>query len=151
MIAESSLPCSQKLDIHLYLIFWGPCIVVHKYNGSQQDALFLYFTCSNIYPTRCNVTQFIYIWNLLYMFRVAPPPIIRSVYKCIYWAVRHLGRSEFSRRTGRVYEGSIFPPLLFLQWKGPSLTLRWLMSYIYIYGATILDVSRSHKTTQHSR
>ena len=32
-----------------------------------------------------------------------------------------------------------------------SLTLRLLMSYIYIYGAPILDVSRSHTTTQHSR
>jgi len=32
-----------------------------------------------------------------------------------------------------------------------SLTLRLLMSYIYIYGAHILDVSRSHTTTQHSR
>jgi len=34
-----------------------------------------------------------------------------------------------------------------------SLTLRSLMSYIYIYiyGAPILDVSRSHTTTQHSR
>ena len=31
----------------------------------------------------------------------------------------------------------------------PFLTLRWLMSYIY--GAPILDVSRSHTTTQHSR
>ena len=30
-----------------------------------------------------------------------------------------------------------------------ALTLRWLMPYIY--GATILDVSRSHTTTQHSR
>jgi len=30
-----------------------------------------------------------------------------------------------------------------------TLTLRWLMSYIY--GAPILDVSRSHTTTQHSR
>ena len=29
------------------------------------------------------------------------------------------------------------------------LTLRWLMSYIY--GAPILDVSRSHTTTHHSR
>jgi len=29
------------------------------------------------------------------------------------------------------------------------LTLRWLMSYIY--GAPILDVSRSHTTTQHSQ
>jgi len=32
-----------------------------------------------------------------------------------------------------------------------SLILRLLMSYIYIHGAPILDVSRSHTTTQHSR
>ena len=32
-----------------------------------------------------------------------------------------------------------------------TLTIRLLMSYIYIYGAPILDVSRSHTTTQHSR
>jgi len=46
-----------------------------------------------------------------------------------------------------------------LQWYGhvkrmqeeriPILILRLLMSYIY--GAPILDVSRSHTTTQHSR
>ena len=36
-----------------------------------------------IYPTRRNVTQFIYIWKLLYMFRVVPS-IIRSAYNCIY-------------------------------------------------------------------
>ena len=39
---------------------------------------------SNIYPTRRNVTQFIYIWKLLYMFRVVSPPIIRSTHNCIY-------------------------------------------------------------------
>jgi hypothetical protein len=46
---------------------------------------------SNIYPTRCNVTQFIYIWKLLYMFRVVPPPIIRSAYNCVYsiWYLSH--------------------------------------------------------------
>ena len=33
-------------------------------------------THTNKYPTRCNVTQFIYIWKLLYMFRVVSPPII---------------------------------------------------------------------------
>jgi hypothetical protein len=32
-----------------------------------------------------------------------------------------------------------------------SLTLRLLVSYIYIYGAPIPDVSRSHTRTQHSR
>jgi len=36
-----------------------------------------------------------------------------------------------------------------LRFLGHSLTLRRLMSHIY--GAPILDVSRSHTTTQHSR
>ena len=36
-----------------------------------------------IYPTICNFTQFIYIWKLLYMFRVVSSPIIRSANKCI--------------------------------------------------------------------
>jgi hypothetical protein len=39
---------------------------------------------SNIYPTRCNVTQFIYVWKLLYMIRVVISPIIRRAYNCIY-------------------------------------------------------------------
>ena len=49
------------------------------------------FLHSNTYPTRCNVTQFIYIWKLLYTFRVVPPPIIRSAYNCIYsiWYLSH--------------------------------------------------------------
>ena len=42
-------------------------------------------------PTRCNFTQFIYIWKLLYIFPVVPPLIIRSAYKCIYsiWYLSH--------------------------------------------------------------
>jgi len=45
----------------------------------------------NIYPTRCNVTQFIYIWKLLYMFRMVQPPIINSANNCIYsiWYLSH--------------------------------------------------------------
>ena len=36
-------------------------------------------------------TVYLYIKKLLYKFRVAPPPIIRSVYKCIYsiWYLSH--------------------------------------------------------------
>ena len=32
-----------------------------------------------------------FIWKLLYMFRVVPPPIIRSAYNCIYsiWNLSH--------------------------------------------------------------
>jgi hypothetical protein len=46
---------------------------------------------SNIYPTRCNVTHFIYIWKLLYMFRVVSPPIIRSAYNYVFsiWYLSH--------------------------------------------------------------
>jgi hypothetical protein len=36
------------------------------------------------YTKRCNVALFIYIWKLLYMFRVVPPPIIRSANNCMY-------------------------------------------------------------------
>ena len=38
---------------------------------------------------------------------------------------------------------------IFVEFSNTKLTLRLLMSYIY--GAPILDVSRSHTTTQHSR
>jgi hypothetical protein len=50
-----------------------------------------YIIYSNIYSTRCNFTQFIYVWKLFYVFRVVPPPIIRSVYNCIYsiWYLSH--------------------------------------------------------------
>jgi len=34
-------------------------------------------------PTRCNVIQFIYFYEILYMFHEVPPPIIRSS-NCIY-------------------------------------------------------------------
>jgi len=35
-------------------------------------------TCSKVYLTRYNVTQFIYFCKLLYIFRMDPTPIIRS-------------------------------------------------------------------------
>jgi hypothetical protein len=53
-------------------------------------------SASSVYPTRCNVTQFIYIWKLFYMFRVVLPLIIRSAYNCIYssWFVTPLLLSD---------------------------------------------------------
>jgi hypothetical protein len=44
---------------------------------------------------RCNFTQFIYIWKLLYMFRVVPPPIIRSPNNCIY-SIWYLSQHRYS-------------------------------------------------------
>ena len=53
-----------------------------------------------------------------------------------------------------VSERKIIGPMLFEETNSKpyaNLTLRLLMSYIYIYRAPILDVSRSHTTTHHSR
>jgi hypothetical protein len=58
---------------------------VENWLSSQQYSNIL------VYPKRCNVTHFIYIWKLLYMFRVVLPTIIRSAYNCIYsiWYLSH--------------------------------------------------------------
>jgi len=65
--------------MHVLVLFTYSCIVIK------------YLKFSNIYTTRCNFTQFIYIWKLLYMFRVVPSPIIRGADKCIYsiWYLSH--------------------------------------------------------------
>ena len=46
-------------------------------------------TNNPVYPTRCNVTQFIYFWKLLYIFLLVCPPIIRNTYNCNY-SIWHL-------------------------------------------------------------
>jgi hypothetical protein len=75
-------PLNAKLNpiCHLLVLlgdltFMCPCIV----------SIFQYIS------TRCNVTQFIYIWKLLYMFRVVLPPFIRRAHNCIYsiWYLSH--------------------------------------------------------------
>ena len=53
-----------------------------------------------------------------------------------------------TRKENKTYKSTVLPQT---DASGSTLTLRLLMSYIYIYGAPILDVSRSHTTTQHSR
>ena len=77
-------PLNAELNsiCHL-LILLGDLTFVGKYIVS----IFQY----SVYPTRCNVTQFIYIRKLLCMFRVVFPPIIRSAYNCIYsiWYLSH--------------------------------------------------------------
>ena len=55
--------------------------LVEGLNPARQKLIGLY---SDIKPTRCNITQFIYLWKPLYMFRVVPPSIIRSTHNCIY-------------------------------------------------------------------
>ena len=73
------------------------CIIDIMANGGMlvnidwQESGNCHDVYSNIYPTRCNFIQFIYIRKLVYMFRVLLPPIIRSAYNCIYsiWYLPH--------------------------------------------------------------
>ena len=60
------------------------CRFKQLYLGKHSELYSDIYIYIYIYPTRCKVTQFIYFYKLLYMFRVVPPPIIRSTYNCIY-------------------------------------------------------------------
>ena len=60
-------------------------------------------------------------------------------------------KSKSVNNTGRFVMFSVITNICNKKTKGPSLTPRLLMSYIYIYGAPILDVSRSHTTMHRSR
>jgi hypothetical protein len=77
-------PICHSLILLWDLTFMGTCIV----SIFQYIYIYIYIYPN---PTRCNVTQFIYTWKLLYMFRVVHPPIIRSAYNCIYsiWYLSH--------------------------------------------------------------
>ena len=77
------------------------------------------------------------VWSPLYL-RLA-----MRVY--VIWSPRLRHLYSVLHTTVRIY---VYKTFILGYWLS-ALTLRWLMSYIY--GAPILDVSRSHTTTQHSR
>jgi hypothetical protein len=64
-------------------------LLLYKYSSYDYRVIFFMSKCvyiilgHSLYPKRCSVTQFIYIWKLLYIFRVVPRPIIRNAYICI--------------------------------------------------------------------
>jgi hypothetical protein len=62
---ERSFTCSNVRN----LTFMGPCgiVIIFQYISNKMKRYTVYF-----------------IWKLLYMFRVVPPPIIRSANSCIY-------------------------------------------------------------------
>ena len=67
------------------------CLIFQNADGRNKSV--------NNCPTRCNNIQFIYIWKLLYMFRVVSPPIIRSSYHCIYSIWHYWDRYCYLSRT----------------------------------------------------
>jgi len=64
----------------------------------------------------------------------------RALLVCFKWSAGNTGRFIMFSVVTNIYNKKT---------KGSTLTPKLLMSYIY--GAPILDVSRSHTTTQHSR
>jgi hypothetical protein len=58
-----------------------------QYNAECAFNIFGYVHCKYIpiYIQQDATLQFLYIWTLLYMFRVVPPPITRSAYNCIWY------------------------------------------------------------------
>jgi hypothetical protein len=57
------------------LTFIGPCsAIIFQYTSNKMQRYTVYF-----------------VWKLLHMFRVVPPPIIRSAYNCMYsiWYLSH--------------------------------------------------------------
>jgi hypothetical protein len=59
------------------------CRILNLYPTNVQNWASSYqYSNIRVHTTRCNVTHFIYIWKLLYMFRVVLPPIVRSA--CSY-------------------------------------------------------------------
>ena len=88
----------------------------HRWTENGRNA-------SQVWPTRCNVTQFIYFCKLLYMFRVIYPPIIRStklylqhlvfvkplLLDCIWNVMAHAQKQYFVFRRNRRFH---------LNWRG---------------------------------
>jgi len=66
------------------LVYKWEQLPFNVYGSVYRKYILLY-----IYPTRCNITQFIYIWKVLYMFLVVPPPIIRNTYIYSIWYLSH--------------------------------------------------------------
>ena len=101
------------IGLHVYLTFMGPCILrIFQYISNKMQRYTVYF-----------------IWKLLYMFRVAPPPIIRSANNCIYsiWYLSDRYCYLPKENPARYYRVCTYIGLYVY------LTLRVLMSYIYIW------------------
>jgi len=71
---KSSSLDTSSFPVKKFPICYGSRSIVTVFTTSRKSC--------NIYPTRCNITQF--IWKMLHMFRVVPPPIVRSANNCIY-------------------------------------------------------------------
>ena len=119
--------------------------ITKEYFPTVADRLKVKINLSNNFTTM--VTGHGNIKSYLYRFKILETPLCSCgteeqtidhfLYKC-----ERLNKERDSLRS-KVMQTDTWPT------SKETLTLRRLMSYIY--GAPILDVSRSHTTTQHSR
>ena len=109
-------------------ISWNP----QGLSRSVMGLLYIYiYKCIESKESTLKETRVVIVWNLINYFNPLNPEL-----NPIYYLLALLGVHHFLH-VSRI--------------RVKLLTLGLLMSYIYIYGAPILDVSRSHTTTQHSR
>ena len=83
-----------------------------------------------------------------------PHFVFKMLRRVIYWDLAAFAVSEVKCGKTHAFDRNVALHWAETEWESGDwphgqLTLRRLMSYIY--GAPILDVSRSHTTTQHSR
>ena len=155
------LPCVRRLNESLFLnCYFHPCTV---------HLLLLSFQ-----PTKAQIctTQYLFIWRTLVHFSTSLCHSREVSHVCLAKLQKFLKlkrlKVQFPAFIRVKYINPLNPelnPICYLlallahhflhvsRIRVKSLTIRLLMSciYIYIYGAPILDVSRSHTTTHHSR
>jgi len=73
---------------YCFYFYWTTIFIIAVtalLNGMKMELVFQYISNKMLLHT------VYFIWKLLYMFRVVLPPIIRSVYNCIYsvWYLSH--------------------------------------------------------------
>ena len=106
----------------MFLMFMGPCIVtIFPYISNKMQRYTVYF-----------------IWKLLYMFRVVPPPIIMSANNCIYsiWYLSHhycylpLSRKSWKWFECAVGTHSTLKPFPNFKWTKTLTTPDYTITYI---------------------
>jgi len=113
--------------IYIYLCMCFPCTLLACSSHSPW-----------LSPASCYFLCKYFCWHSLQMLDLCCSQNVRHQFLHPYRTIGRCMDFFLSRRRSRTVNGFHF-----------ILTLRWLISYIY--GAPILDVSRSHTTTQHSR
>jgi len=124
-------------------------ILLHS-NSTQKATKQFSYCSKRIHNPMETSTKMLYNLRPPKNYRINPLNVPYNQSTCALFIQLHGNRNTaLISDTYSSYEDAASNPLFALLYKTRFLTLRRLMSYIY--GAPILDVSRSHTTTHHSR